>query len=468
MSTTGDRFTRAAATLTPDQRAKIAAFRFGLGPKPGLIAKLSQSPNAAFDACMAELTAPNAKTVVMIPQSLTEAQDYERCCLLGGFLEQSGQHRIQELGRRYAKHMEPEIGFVERLVLFWANHFSLQHEKSLLVKATLGHFERTVIRKHVLGSFPEMLQAAISHPAMIGYLDNHTSRKTAVNENLAREILELYTVGTASRFPDRTTDYTQADVESLARIITGWTLDRTVDQAKTPIKPFGQFLFRQDWHDEAAHQLMGQTFSAPGPAKGMDALRWLALHPFTGQHLATKLLRHFVCDDPPAGMVTWLQGVFVNTGGNLMELSKALLRMERAWAAPLRLRPPHLWVVSQARALGFRAADFGTTVDTVDRFWQTRLRQMNNAPWTWPAPDGFPDRDSDWLHPNGMRLRVLIANQILVDAQSRGRTLPVADTLRRQLLPGSTRATSLGGMFASVQNRAALADLFLSSEFMTR
>jgi uncharacterized protein (DUF1800 family) len=463
-----DRFTRAAATLTPEQRARVAAFRFGLGPKPGLIQKLSQSPNAAFDACMAELTAPNARTAVMIPQSLSEAQDYERCCLLGGFLEQSGQLRIHELGRRFAKHMEPEVGFVERLVLFWANHFSLQHEKSLLVKATLGHFESMVIRKHVLGSFPEMLQAAITHPAMIGYLDNHTSRSTSVNENLGREILELYTVGTASRFPDRTTDYTQADVESLARIITGWTINRAVDQAKTPVKPFGQFQFRPDWHDERAHQLMGQTFSAPGQAKGMDALRWLALHPFTAQHIATKLLRHFVCDEPPAGMVSWLQKVFLTHNGSLMELSKALLRLERAWVLPPRLRTPHLWVVSQARALGFSAADFGTTVDTVDRFWQTRLRQMNHAPWTWTTPDGFPDRDSDWLHPNGMRLRVLIANQILLDAQSRGRTLPVADTLRRQLLPGSTRTTSLDGMFASVQNRAALADLFLSTEFMTR
>jgi hypothetical protein len=97
-----------------------------------------------------------------------------------------------------------------------------------------------------------------------------------------------------------------------------------------------------------------------------------------------------------------------------------------------------------------------------------RLRQMNNAPWTWPTPDGFPDRDSDWLHPNGMRLRVLTANQLLIDAQARGRTLPVADTLRRQLLPGSSRTTSLDGIFSAVQNRAALADLFLSSEFMTR
>jgi uncharacterized protein (DUF1800 family) len=454
--------------LTPDQRAKIAAFRFGLGPKPGLIQKLSQSPNAAFEACMAELNAPDAKTAAMIPVSLNEAQDYERCCLHGGTLDLSLTLRPQELGRRYAKHMEPEIGFVERLVLFWANHFSMQHEKSLMVKSTIGHFERTVIRKHVLGSFPEMLQAVISHPAMIGYLDNNTSRNTAVNENLAREILELYTVGTANRFPGRPTDYTQADVESLARIITGWTIDRTVDQAKKPIAPFGQFVFRQSWHDESAHQLMGQTFSAPGRAKGMDALRWLGTHPYTGQHIATKLLRHFVCDDPPPGMVHWLQSVFVTHGGDLMELSKALLRMEMAWAAAYRLRPPHLWMVSQARALGFRGTDFGTTVDTVDRFWQTRLKQMNNAPWTWPTPDGFPDRDSDWLHPNGMRLRVLIANQILIDAQARGRTLPVADTLRRQLLPGSSRTTSLDGVFAAVRNRAALADLFLSSEFMTR
>jgi uncharacterized protein (DUF1800 family) len=466
MTSTTDPFKGAARSLTPAQRASVAAFRFGLGPKPGTLERLSVSPSAAFEACWNELSNPRA-ALITVPR--TPEQDLEKCCSAGGVQQTSAFLSYEELGVRYAKHLEPDVGFVERLVLFWANHFSIHGGKSVAVRATLGHFERTVIRRHVLGSFPDMLKAAISHPCMVGYLDNHSSRKGAVNENLAREILELYTVGTSKRYRGRSWGYTQADVEAMAGMLTGWSINFDLaEKSKEQGNRYGQFLFRQNWHDERSYVLMGQSFGGGGQAKGFDALQWLATHSFTAQNIAYKLLRHFVCDDPPDAMVNELRHIFWFHKGNLLEVAKYLLRMEAVWTAPLRLRPPHLWVVAQARAMGFGPEDFGTLPTQVENFWQNRLRALNNAAWNWLTPDGYPDNDAEWLDPDAMRMRVLVANQLLGDAESRGRKLPAADVLRQQVLPGSSRVTSLSGVPASLHNRAAIADLFLSSEFMTR
>ena len=465
-ATTGDRFRGAARALRPAARARVAAFRFGMGPKQGTIERLSRSPNAAVEACLAELANPQA---ALIASDLPAEEDYQRCATAGGNNLVSSAVRYKELGDRFSKHMEPEVGFVERLVLFWANHFSIHQEKSVPVRSTVGHLERTVIRRHVLGSFPDMLKEVIAHPAMVGYLDNQHSRKGAVNENLAREILELYTIGTPKRFPGRTWGYTQADVESLARILTGWGINQDfAERAKTGGGRFGQFRFRQDWHDEASHTLLGQSFGAAGQQKGLDALEWLATHSFTAQNICYKLLLHFVRDDPPAAWVTALAQVFTSSKGDLLAVARALIGMEEAWAAPQRLRPPHLWVMAQARALGFGPEDFGTTQASIENHWQTRLSALDNGVWSWLTPDGVPDGDADWLDPDAMRMRLLAANQLLRDAETRGRTLPQAASLRQQLLPGSRQMTALAGLQSSIHNRASIADLFLSSEFMTR
>ena len=447
-------FTGVAKSLTSEQRAKIAAFRFGMGPKKNLIKELGSSPNAAFNACWAELTSPTASRNVMIPADLvhrkrvTAEQDMQICCFAGGNDIRSGSLRWTEMGRRCAKHMEPRVGFVERLVLFWSNYFSITQFKSPAVRSTVGHFERTVIRGHVLGNFSDMLKAALTHPAMIGYLDNQASNKNAVNENLARETLELYTVGTQMRYPHRTSDYTQQDVTSLARILTGWS------RFNQPGHPGNlQFEFQQGLHDERPHEVMGQSFSAAGQGKGLDALDWLAKQTHTAENVATRLLRHFGWDEPPADAIARLRDAFIEHRGNLLELAKALLRMEEVWAAPARLRPPHLWVMAQARALGFREANFtgtiranNTELPKVQAHWYSRLNLIDNQVWGWLTPDGFPEQDSYWIHPDAMRMRPIIAIQLLRDAEARGYVLPEdPDALRRQLLPGSVRVTQPTG-----------------------
>ena len=468
-----DRFTGVAAGLTPQQRARIAVFRFGLGPKSGLIERLSRSPNAAFDACMAELTAPTARASALIPRSLqngvqiSEQEDLLRCCNASGEPLLSAAFCDEELARRYVKHLEPEVGFLERLVLFWSNHFSINRWKSIQVRGFIGHFERTVIRKHVLNSFPQMLSAAISHPAMIGYLDNFQSSISNPNENLAREILELYTLSTEKRYPNRSVGYEQSDVESLTRILTGWGIRREWVNAKRHPR-FNEFLFNQRNHDERSQTIMGKAFSGPGQAKGFAALQWLALHSYTGQNIATKLLRHFGFDNPPEPLVSRLRHIYVHTGGNLLEVSKFLLGMEEVWAAPLRIRPPHLWVMSMARAMEYTAADFDSTQVSFRRDWQHLIGLLDNAPWEWVTPDGYPDRSEDWIHPDAMRMRVNIAFQMFVYAHSRGRTsLPAPATLRENLLPGNQRVTKPVGVSIN-SDRSLIGDIFLTTEFMTR
>ena len=464
VSESNDLFSREGRALTNEERARIAFFRFGLGPKPGGIASLSRFRNLAIRACLRELKDPNLPLLPLGPEFSAEA-----CGKATRNSQISGQYLFTELAHRHAKHMEPRVGFVERLVMFWSNHFSIDRHKTPVVRGTIGHFERTVIRPNVLGSYADMLKAAVMHPALIRYLDNHRSTKNAPNENLAREVLELYTVGSKSL-------YTQDDVIALSRMLTGWTVEpRGSDRV-------GQFRFNAGAHAErASYSLMGQQFAGPGMEKVIRALDWLARHPNTSRHLAEKLLRHFGWDEPPAPEVSSLASVVAQ--GTLTDVARALVLNERLWVAPYRIRPPHLWVVAQARALGFDMSDFynendfrernamtraeGPSGTRMQRHWLTRLSPLGNAPWGRPTPDGYPDRSQDWINPNAMRLRIGLARQILVDAEARGRTLPDAASLRQGLLPGSTARTDLSRA-AGDRNKAALADLFLTSEFMIR
>src|ERR1700716_2851686 len=234
-----------------------------------------------------------------------------------------------------------DCGFVERLVVFWSNHFCISANKGELARMWAGSFEREAIRPYVLGRFSDMLKAAEQHPAMLFFLDNQQSlgpdsragqnRKRGLNENLAREIMELHTLGVDG-------GYSQDDVTSLARIITGWTYAGRQGQLGTP----GSFVFNANAHQPGAHRLMGKTYENNGVAQGEAALADIARHPSTAKFIATKFARHFVADDPPPGLVARLQDVFSKSDGDLRALATALLDSDEAWQAPLtKLRSPY-------------------------------------------------------------------------------------------------------------------------------
>ena len=254
----------------------------------------------------------------------------------------------------------PRSAFVERLVAFWSNHFCVSATKAQLLRASAGSFEREAIRPFVLGRFADMLQAVERHPAMLFFLDNVRSigpasraggnGKRGLNENLAREIMELHTLGVGS-------GYTQADVTSLARVITGWTFAGREGRIGEP----GAFTFNAAMHEPGDQMVVGHAYLGGGFGQGEAALNDLARHPATAHHLATKLVRHFVADDPPPGAVDRIATVFRQRDGDLRAVASALVDLPEAWSSPsAKMRSPQDLLLATARMTGAKPTDPGT------------------------------------------------------------------------------------------------------------
>lgn len=297
-----------------------------------------------------------------------------------------------------------ECGFTERLVVFWSNHFCISASKGELARIWAGAFEREAIRPHVLGRFADMLKSVEQHPAMLFFLDNQQSlgpdsragqnRKRGLNENLAREIMELHTLGVGG-------GYTQDDVTSLARIITGWTFAGRQGQLGTP----GSFVFNTNAHQPGPQVLLGKTYEPTGLAQGEAALADIARHPSTANFIATKFVRHFVADDPPPALVARLREIFVKTDGDLKALATALVDSDEAWRAPLaKMRSPYDFLVASGRLLARVPEDPGGYLNN--------LNLLGQPLWSPAGPNGFPDTSAAWAAPEGMKLRLDIAAQM--------------------------------------------------------
>ncbi|RTM12013.1 MAG: DUF1800 family protein [Bradyrhizobiaceae bacterium] len=297
-----------------------------------------------------------------------------------------------------------ECGFTERLVAFWSNHFCISASKGELARIWAGAFEREAIRPHVLGRFADMLKAVEQHPAMLFFLDNQQSlgpdsragqnRKRGLNENLAREIMELHTLGVGG-------GYTQDDVTSLARIITGWTFAGRQGQLGPP----GSFVFNSNAHQPGPQMLLGKTYEPAGLAQGEAALADIARHPSTANFIATKFVRHFVADDPPPALVARLRDVFVKTDGDLKALATALVDSDEAWKSPLtKMRSPYDFLVASGRLLARVPEDPGAYLNN--------LNLLGQPLWSPAGPNGFPDTSAAWAAPEGMKLRLDISAQM--------------------------------------------------------
>ena len=339
--------------------------------------------------------------------------------------------------------------FRERLVWFWTNHFTISLRRAE-VSAVAGAFVEEAIRPHVTGRFEDMLLAVMRHPAMLMYLDNARSigpnsranrnGKRGLNENLARECLELHTVG-------RTGGYTQGDVTSLARILTGWTVDTASD-------PPG-FVFNASWHEPGAHTVMGRTFP-PEEAGGIEVLRFLAAQPATHRHLATKLVTHFVGDEPPPRAVARIEGALRDGKGNLGLAAAALVGLEEAWGPPeTKFRQPQDLFIASLRALGGPSS---TPVDPM-----RGVAALGQPLWIAPAPDGWPDRAVSWSTPEAMMRRIDWAYAFAVRIGQRD-PREIAENALGPLLRAATRDAIAG----AGSRRDALTILLTSPEFQRR
>jgi uncharacterized protein (DUF1800 family) len=443
------------------QKALIAFQRFGLGAKPGGASRIGSDARGALRA---EVLTANIATITD-PRLPT----YAKACFESqwGF-ERAETVRQPEFNARIDKQMSVEIGFVERLVMFWANHFSMSINKTDSTRATMGQWERDVVRRHVLGRFTDMLRGTIGHPAMLSYLDNEDSIGpnspigldwgAGYNENLAREILELHTVGSGG-------GYSEADVTAFAKMLTGWSYVRGWESDNGwnggTQQNRGRFMYRPDWHEPGAFTLMGKTYPALGQQQVETALTALALHPATAEHIAFKLVRHFITDQPTAAMVDPIKQKFLQTGGNLRAVALALLDLPEAWSIPLtKLRKPYEYSIATYRALGMRYKDSEPWV------LYEALNALDQIEWESRSPEGFADETPTWLNPDAMRVRMNIAQfvswKFLPDTT---RNVPVlADSLFGPALSPATRSR----LVSAGNSNEALTILFSSPEFQRR
>lgn len=318
--------------------------------------------------------------------------------------QQSVRH---DLGVRLRHAITTDAPVAERLVLFWSNHFTVSQRPP--IAAACCAFENEAVRSAINGHFSTMLQNVIQHPVMLVYLDNAQSigpnsrvgqrRDAGLNENLAREILELHTLGVDG-------GYTQADVTSLAKIITGWTVGRPEMRRRVDVTP-GEFAFVSQMHEPGSHTVLGKRYKADGVEQGVQVLKDIAAHPATADFIAGKLVRHFVADEPSDEDVRKVANVFRQTDGHLPSVHRAVFALKRAWEPPERkLKTPYELLVSTFRGLdvlqrgGQRAparfADFGINA----------LRTMNHMPFTAPSPAGWPDDASHWGAPSALKQRI--------------------------------------------------------------
>jgi uncharacterized protein (DUF1800 family) len=488
----------------PDPFAAVTAFnRFGLGARPGDLALAANDPRGFL---LEELRAPGAGSIESgdLPSSAQALQMF--------FADQQQQRMAREMAAAAAatpmvasaapadaKPMDPamaaakpadqnameakpkpaeppveqrlfraeamarfnaqlkaQAGFVERLVAFWSNHFAVSVAKGQFLRVTAGPFEREAIRPHVLGKFSQLLIAAESHPAMIFYLDNQRSSgpgskagrfdSKGLNENLAREILELHTLGVDG-------GYTQADVTSLARIITGWSFAEAGSELGEP----GSFLFKTNWHEPGAQTLLGKSYAQFGRAQGEAALLDLARHPSTARHVATKLARHFVADEPPPDLVDALAKVFRDSDGDLALVSAALIENDRAWSTPAtKIRNPSEFVLAAKRAIGNVPNDPGQILGVVNA--------LGMPLWQPAGPNGYADAAAVWASPEQMKLRLDVSWQMAQGARDFGAPLGVLDSVCGVAASRDTREAILH----AESRPQALALLYMSPEFQRR
>jgi uncharacterized protein (DUF1800 family) len=371
---------------------------------------------AALQQRLAALDSPQrsqAELITQFRQAGTAAKGgdpAERRALLQRWALEAGEARLW-------RAVESPRQLEEVLVDFWFNHFNVFAGKGL-DRALAESYEREAIRPHVLGRFRDLLGATAHHPAMLFYLDNWLSSAGALNENYARELMELHTLGVDG-------GYTQRDVTELARVFTGWTLrPRRADGDGSA------FFFDARRHDDGAKQWLNRTVGTSGQAEGEQALDLLAAHPATARHIAFELAQAFVADQPPPAVVQRLAQRFADTDGDIRAVLATLFASAEFRDPALRqakFKTPYRYVVSAMRA--------GAWPDDQVAPLLAALRGLGMPLHGCPTPDGYANTEQAWLSPDALARRVNFATALTAAA-------PVtADALLATLGSGVSAAT---------------------------
>lgn len=457
--------------------AAIAVTRFGLGARPGEIEAAKADPQGWLTAQIrregADLPQDGGESSAM---RFEQMRDYQRQRQMerqkkdgedgegGAKAFMAAQRELRaKVGADFLARARlgagTSAGFSERWALFWANHFTVSATKQVTA-VLVGPFEREAIRPHVFGGFENLLVASSTHPAMLTYLDQAQSigpesraanfvsrakgRKAGLNENLAREILELHTVGVDA-------GYTQADVTEFARVLTGFSIGREQEERG------GQFVFREQAHEPGARTVMGRRYADQGVKQGLAVLRDLAADPRTARHVCRKIARHFVADTPPPSLTERLEKRWIATGGDLAAVARTLVESPEAWdPTPAKFKTPYEYALSTWRLVGAEPS-------AIERLAPI-LNGLGQKPFTPPSPKGWPEDAQTWAAPDALIKRMQWAQ---------GFAAAVADRVDPNALAVSALGARLTPPVAKAVSRAetrreAFALLVMSPEFQRR
>jgi uncharacterized protein (DUF1800 family) len=487
-----------SAPLSPEERALHALNRLAFGPRPSDAAAIRRLGAAAWlDEFLAAQLNPASIAEPEAMATRLEAWDTLRlsqATLIGRYREATQAKRLakreaaqdeeaakatlnarrelvrpvvlQASSQRLLRALEAPTQLQEVLVDFWFNHFNVFAGKGP-VAVLVGSYEREAIRPHVLGNFRAMLGATAKHPAMLIYLDNvqsvapgyapparfaapNPNRPTGLNENYARELMELHTLGVDG-------GYSQHDVTELARMLTGWTLDY---RALNPGDNGSMFVFDPRRHDSGSKQWLGLNLRPDGQAEGELALDVLAAHPATARHLSFQLAQAFVADQPPPALVDKLASTFLASKGDLKAVMQTLLASDEFWSREAYLakfKTPYQYLLSSLRAIDAPApSEFQPMIGA--------LAQAGMPLYGAQTPDGYKNTAAAWMSPEALAQRIQLA-KILGERMHR-RMGSGSDELLAALGPLISPATrqTVAGEPAAMQTALLLG----SPDFMRR
>ena len=391
--------------------ATIAATRFGYGFHPGqalaadaegLLAELGRANATSPDIGGPTLAARAALYSEFIEARKARRRDISLTPVMQGFQRRINRQFSNDVASRISAPILSDRGFFERLSWFWADHFTTA-SRNLITKSLTPRLEADAIRPHLTGSFRDMLRAVVTHPAMIVYLGQHRSVGPAsavgqrtgrgLNENLAREIIELHTLGVGG-------PYDQRDVRQFAELLTGMTVNRKS----------GATQFKPQQAEPGTEEVLGAVYGDDRPDLDdiLEALDDLAIHPRTGRHIAQKLATHFISDTPSERLITHVESAFNRTDGRLMAVYQALLEHPESWAAEAqKVKQPFDYLVSSIRAAGAGAETVTPFLKPKGRLSVARaLRDLNQPMMQAPGPDGWPEEAGRWITAQGLAARL--------------------------------------------------------------
>jgi uncharacterized protein (DUF1800 family) len=410
-----------AAPLTPDQQAVHVLNRLAFGPRPGDVERVQRMGVQQY------IDGQLHPEAIPMPPGLAARLDALETTrrsagdALGEYLELRKEVRNEEEGAKQRRRIEQgrvtreeaEARLVraiesprqleEVMVDFWFNHFNVFAGKGI-DRALVASYERDVIRPYALGSFRTLLGATARHPAMLFYLDNVVSstprpnakgKAQGLNENYARELMELHTLGVDG-------GYTQRDVTELARMLTGWTFDQ-----RRLVRAGETFRFDAARHDQGAKTWLGREIAPNGQGEGELALDVLAMHPATARHVSFQLAQYFVSDAPPPALVDRMSRAWLASQGDIRTVLKTLFSssefMDSA-AAGAKFKTPYQFVVSAARAVDAPLANVGPLVNT--------MSQLGMPLYGCQTPDGYKNTQDAWLNPDALTRRIAFATAL--------------------------------------------------------